>query len=54
MLASIPQDIPDLPAIPSPPALKPSPVPPTAVVTPVRRPAAAAFRLLVALAAAGA
>ncbi|MEV7065380.1 Pr6Pr family membrane protein [Streptomyces collinus] len=53
MPAPIPRDIPGLPAIPSPSALKPSPVPATAVVTPVRRPAAAAFRLLVALAAAG-
>ncbi|MFD5483257.1 Pr6Pr family membrane protein [Streptomyces hawaiiensis] len=52
MTAPIPRDIPDLPAIPSPPALKPSPVPATAVVTPVRRPAAAAYRLLVAVAAA--
>lgn len=52
MPAPIPRDIPDLPAIPSPSALKPSPVPATAVVTPVRRPAAAAFRLLVALAVA--
>ncbi|MDQ0750220.1 uncharacterized protein YbdZ (MbtH family) [Streptomyces africanus] len=51
MTAPIPRDIPDLPAIPGKPALKPSPVPATAVVTPVRRPAAAAFRLLVALAA---
>ncbi|MFD5946478.1 Pr6Pr family membrane protein [Streptomyces collinus] len=53
MPAPISRDIPDLPAIPPPPALKPSPVPATAVVTPVCRPAAAAFRLLVALAAAG-
>ncbi|MGX1563649.1 Pr6Pr family membrane protein [Streptomyces sp. NPDC055506] len=53
MTAPIPRDIPDLPAIPSRPALKPSPVPATAVVSPVRRPAAAAFRLLVAFAAAG-
>ncbi|MGX5213759.1 Pr6Pr family membrane protein [Streptomyces violaceus] len=53
MTAPIPRDIPDLPAIPGRPALKPSPVPATAVVTPVRRPAAAAFRLLVAFAAAG-
>ncbi|MGA5363780.1 Pr6Pr family membrane protein [Streptomyces purpurascens] len=52
MTAPIPRDIPDLPAIPGRPALKPSPVPATAVVTPVRRPAAAAFRLLVAFAAA--
>ncbi|MFF7737469.1 Pr6Pr family membrane protein [Streptomyces sp. NPDC007984] len=51
MTAPIPRDIPDLPAIPSPPALKPAPVPATAVVTPVRRPAAAAFRLIIALAA---
>ncbi|GGY20848.1 Pr6Pr family membrane protein [Streptomyces djakartensis] len=52
MTAPIPRDIPDLPAIPGKPALKPSPVPATAVVPPVRRPAAAAFRLLIALAAA--
>lgn len=52
MTAPIPRDIPDLPAIPGKSALKPSPVPATAVVPPVRRPAAAAFRLLVALAAA--
>ncbi|MFF7894392.1 Pr6Pr family membrane protein [Streptomyces sp. NPDC007907] len=52
MPAPIPRDIPDLPAIPSPPALKPSPVPATAVVAPVRRPAVAAFRLLIAVAAA--
>ncbi|MFF7793045.1 Pr6Pr family membrane protein [Streptomyces sp. NPDC007991] len=51
MTAPIPRDIPDLPAIPGKPALKPSPVPAAAVVTPVRRPAATAFRLLVALAA---
>ncbi|MFC9128771.1 Pr6Pr family membrane protein [Streptomyces sp. NPDC057099] len=52
MTAPIPRDIPDLPVIPGRPALKPSPVPATAVVSPVRRPAAAAFRLLVAFAAA--
>ncbi|MEV0239514.1 Pr6Pr family membrane protein [Streptomyces sp. NPDC050674] len=52
MTAPIPRDIPDLPAIPSPPALKPAPVPATAVVTPVRRPAAAAYRLLIAVVAA--
>ncbi|MGK5696249.1 Pr6Pr family membrane protein [Streptomyces sp. URMC 128] len=51
MTAPIPRDIPDLPAIPGNPALQPSPVPASAVITPVRRPAAAAFRLLVALAA---
>ncbi|MDQ1017439.1 Pr6Pr family membrane protein [Streptomyces afghaniensis] len=51
MTAPIPRDIPDLPAIPGKPALKPSPVPARAVVTPARRPAAAAFRLLIALAA---
>ncbi|MET9815273.1 Pr6Pr family membrane protein [Streptomyces sp. NPDC006355] len=52
MTAPIPRDLPDLPAIPRKPALRPSPVPATAVVTPVRRPAAAAYRLLIALAAA--
>ncbi|MFJ4567414.1 Pr6Pr family membrane protein [Streptomyces caelestis] len=52
MTAPIPRDIPDLPAIPAKSPLKPSPVPASAVATPVRRPAAAAFRLLVALAAA--
>ncbi|MEU5534483.1 Pr6Pr family membrane protein [Streptomyces sp. NPDC020362] len=51
MTAPIPRDIPDLPAIPSPPLVLPSPVPATAVVAPVRRPAAALFRLLTALAA---
>ncbi|MEV7889444.1 Pr6Pr family membrane protein [Streptomyces sp. NPDC002817] len=54
MTAPIPRDIPDLPAIPGMPALLPSPVPATAVVAPVRRPLAAAYRLLVALAAAAA
>ncbi|MDT9699526.1 Pr6Pr family membrane protein [Streptomyces sp. P17] len=54
MTAPIPRDIPDLPAVPGVPALLPSPVPATAVVEPVRRRLAAAFRLLVALAAAGA
>ncbi|MFI6934032.1 Pr6Pr family membrane protein [Streptomyces sp. NPDC050287] len=49
----IPRDIPDLPALRRRPALPPSHVPATAVVTPVRRPLAAAYRLLVALAAAG-
>ncbi|MET9393356.1 Pr6Pr family membrane protein [Streptomyces sp. NPDC006624] len=53
MTAPIPRDIPDLPAIPRKQALRPSPVPATAVVAPVRRPAAAAYRLLIALAAAG-
>ncbi|MBT2411590.1 Pr6Pr family membrane protein [Streptomyces sp. ISL-12] len=54
MTAPIPRDIPDLPAVPGPPALLPSPVPATAVVTPVRRPLVAVFRLLTAtLAAAG-
>ncbi|MGW5612706.1 Pr6Pr family membrane protein [Streptomyces sp. NPDC003877] len=52
MTAPIPREIPDLPAIPRKPALRPTPVPATAVVTPVRRPAAAAYRLLIALAAA--
>ncbi|MCD7443593.1 Pr6Pr family membrane protein [Streptomyces lincolnensis] len=52
MTAPIPRDIPDLPALPGVPALLPSPVPATAVVTPVRRPLAATYRLLVALLAA--
>ncbi|MFE0805616.1 Pr6Pr family membrane protein [Streptomyces sp. NPDC058812] len=49
MTAPIPRDIPDLPAVPGPPRLLPSPVPATAVVTPVRRPLVAAFRLVTAL-----
>lgn len=53
MTAPIPRDIPDLPAVPAPPLLLPSPVPATAVVAPVRRPMVALFRLLTALAAAG-
>ncbi|WP_037676914.1 Pr6Pr family membrane protein [Streptomyces griseus] len=54
MTAPIPRDIPDLPAIPGIPALLPSAVPASAVVTPVRRPTTATFRLLIAaLAAAG-
>jgi hypothetical protein len=52
MTAPIPRDIPDLPAIPGVPTLLPSSVPATAVVTPVRRPLAAVYRLLVALTAA--
>ncbi|MBK3571862.1 MULTISPECIES: Pr6Pr family membrane protein [unclassified Streptomyces] len=54
MTAPIPRDIPDLPAVPGMPALLASPVPATAVVAPYRRPAAAVYRLLVALAAAAA
>ncbi|MFE7857354.1 Pr6Pr family membrane protein [Streptomyces sp. NPDC101209] len=54
MTAPIPRDIPDLPAVPGVPALLPSPVPATAVMTPVRHPLTALYRLLVALAAAGA
>ncbi|MBC2903568.1 Pr6Pr family membrane protein [Streptomyces cupreus] len=54
MTAPIPRDIPDLPAVPGIPALIPSHVPATAVVAPGRRRLAAVFRLLVALAAAGA
>ncbi|MER6629218.1 Pr6Pr family membrane protein [Streptomyces sp. NPDC000987] len=50
----IPKDIPDLPSIPGMPATQPSRVPATAVVTPVRRPLVAAYRLLIALAAAAA
>ncbi|MGV9694528.1 Pr6Pr family membrane protein [Streptomyces sp. NPDC003470] len=49
MTAPIPRDIPDLPAIPRPPRLLPSPVPARAVLTPVRRLPAAVFRLLTAL-----
>ncbi|WP_406172009.1 Pr6Pr family membrane protein [Streptomyces sp. NBC_00996] len=52
MIAPLPKDIPDLPAIPGVPPPPPSIVPATAVVAPTRRPLAAAFRLLVALAAA--
>lgn len=51
MTAPIPRDIPDLPAVPGVPVLMPSAVPATAVVTPVRRPLTAAYRLLVALVA---
>ncbi|MEV6835789.1 Pr6Pr family membrane protein [Streptomyces sp. NPDC051133] len=51
MTAPIPRDIPDLPAVPGPPLLLPSPVPAAAVVPPVRRPLTAVFRLLTALAA---
>ncbi|AVH57394.1 MULTISPECIES: Pr6Pr family membrane protein [Streptomyces] len=51
MIAPIPRDIPDLPAIPGIPPPVPFIVPAGAVVAPARRPAAAAFRLLVALAA---
>lgn len=53
MTAPIPRDIPDLPAVPGPPVLLPAPVPATAVVAPVRRPAVAVFRLATAVAAAG-
>ncbi|WP_330289997.1 Pr6Pr family membrane protein [Streptomyces sp. NBC_00576] len=52
MTTPIPSDIPDLPALPGGPTLVPSPVPATAVVTPVRRPVTAVFRLLTAAAAA--
>ncbi|MFE3038131.1 Pr6Pr family membrane protein [Streptomyces canus] len=54
MTAPIPRDIPDLPALQGMPAFLPSPVPATAVVTPVRHPLAAAYRVVVALVAAGA
>ena len=54
MTTPIPRDIPDLPAVPGMPAFLPSPVPATAVVTPVRHPVAAAYRVLVALTAAAA
>ncbi len=49
MTAPIPRDIPEIPALPGHPALLPSPVPATAVLTPVRRPLTATFRLLTAL-----
>ncbi|GAA4797288.1 Pr6Pr family membrane protein [Streptomyces ziwulingensis] len=49
MTAPIPRDIPDLPAVPGPPSLLPAPVPATAVVTPVRHPLTAGFRLLAAV-----
>ncbi|QTD99943.1 Pr6Pr family membrane protein [Streptomyces cyanogenus] len=52
MTAPIPREIPELPAVPGPPLLLPAPVPATAVVAPVRRPLAAVFRLLTAVAAA--
>lgn len=52
MTAPIPRDIPDLPAISGIPAPVTSVVPATAVVTPTRRAPAAAYRALVALAAA--
>ncbi|MDQ0992117.1 Pr6Pr family membrane protein [Streptomyces sp. V3I7] len=55
MTAPIPRDIPDLPAVPrNAPILLPSAVPATAVMTPVRHPLTAAYRLLVALLAAAA
>lgn len=54
MTAPIPRDIPDLPAIPGIATLLHSPVPATAVVPPTPRPLTAAFRTLIALAAAGA
>ncbi|MGC9441606.1 Pr6Pr family membrane protein [Streptomyces sp. WG5] len=49
MTAPIPRDLPDLPALPGPPRLLHSPVPATAVLTPVRRPLVAGFRALTAL-----
>ncbi|MGC0330510.1 hypothetical protein RKD23_003500 [Streptomyces sp. SAI-170] len=52
MTAPIPRDIPDLPALPGIPALLPSPVPASAVLTPVRRPLIGTFRLLTAVVAA--
>ncbi|MHB9860103.1 Pr6Pr family membrane protein [Streptomyces sp. YIM S03343] len=54
MTTPIPRDIPDLPAIPGIAPLAPSPVPATAVVPLARRPLTAAFRALIAVAAAGA
>lgn len=54
MTAPIPRDMPDLPAIPGDPPPVPFVVPAAAVVAPTRRPMAALYRALVALAAAGA
>ncbi|MET9041578.1 MULTISPECIES: Pr6Pr family membrane protein [unclassified Streptomyces] len=54
MISPIPKEIPDLPAVQSRPRLRPSFVPPAAVVAPTYRPMAAAYRLLVALVAAAA
>ncbi|MGW1257950.1 Pr6Pr family membrane protein [Streptomyces sp. NPDC002513] len=51
MIGPIPKDIPDLPAVPGVPTVLPSAVPATAVVTPVHRPKAGIYRLLVALTA---
>ncbi|MYV46344.1 Pr6Pr family membrane protein [Streptomyces sp. SID2888] len=52
MTSPIPKEIPDLPAVPGRPRLRPSVVPAAAVMAPAYRPVAAAYRLLVALAAA--
>lgn len=55
MIAPIPRDLPDIPALPrTSPHLLPSAVPARAVVPLARRPAAAAYRLVLALLAAGA
>jgi hypothetical protein len=51
MTSPIPKEIPDLPAVPSRPRLRPGVVPSAAVVAPVYRPVAATYRLLVAAAA---
>ncbi|MEU6573393.1 Pr6Pr family membrane protein [Streptomyces sp. NPDC046805] len=51
MTAPIPREIPDLPPVRATPTLPRSPVPATAVTPPARRPLAAAYRLLVAMAA---
>ncbi|WP_055492090.1 Pr6Pr family membrane protein [Streptomyces sp. TP-A0356] len=54
MSTPIPKDIPDLPAVPGRPRLRPSFVPAAAVVAPVYRPLAALYRFLVAVTAAAA
>ncbi|MDF3300702.1 Pr6Pr family membrane protein [Streptomyces tropicalis] len=54
MTAPIPRDMPDIPAIPGIPVLMPSAVPAAAVMSPVRRPWAALYRLLIAGACAAA
>jgi hypothetical protein len=54
MIAPMPKDIPDLPAVPGVPTLVPAAVPAAAVMAPVHRPATALYRLLLALTAAAA
>ncbi|MEU8587139.1 Pr6Pr family membrane protein [Streptomyces sp. NPDC048664] len=51
MTSPIPKEIPDLPAVPGGPRLRPGVVPSAAVMAPAYRPVAATYRLLVAAAA---